>query len=447
MNPITTYDKAVSFINDHVPKSKNKLFSADFGLERMKKFMELLGNPQNELKVIHIAGTSGKGSTAYYTSALLEIHGFSVGLHISPHLEDVRERIQINRTNISKKLFLDTLNKLLPAITTLSKSEFGTPSYFEILVAMAYRVFKEERVDYAVMETGFGGTFDGTNVVDRSDKLVIITRIGFDHMEILGNTLPHIASQKSGIIHEKNTVITLHQKPEVMKIFTDRVQKQHGLLLIPSYSHIHVDHHNQTIKTSFSYAFQTSTIDRIMLSTPALFQVENCSLALAAIQYISKRDGFRFNKKTSKNQLLRMKVPGRMETKIINSKIFIIDGAHNPQKMESFTLSIKKAYPNKKWTILLAVKKGKDYGPMIDCLIPLTNTFILTTFSQNSDTLQTSEDPTVLEKEIHDKGFIKTTIIQNPNVALKTIIQSKVDCLITGSFYLLASILPDLHRS
>ncbi len=152
---ITTFKQAKQFLYNQIPSTEYR-FPGELGLNRTKYLLKLLGNPQNKLKVIHIAGTSGKGSTAYLISSLLLAHGFKVGLHISPHLTDIRERIQINNELITEKEFTTYVNKLIPVIEEVRKSSYGTPSYFEIQVAMAYLLYFEKRVDYAVMATGLG---------------------------------------------------------------------------------------------------------------------------------------------------------------------------------------------------------------------------------------------------------------------------------------------------
>lgn len=191
---INNFKQAEEFLASHIPKTTSTIFPGEVGLNRAKDFLHLLGDPQEKLKIIHVAGTSGKGSTCYLISSLLESQGFKVGLHQSPHLTDVTERFQINNQNISKEDFVDYLNKIIPAIEKIKHI-----TYFEILVGLAFYIFNDKKVDYAVMETGLGGWYDGTNVVSRPDKLSVITKIGLDHTAILGETIEKIALQKAMI--------------------------------------------------------------------------------------------------------------------------------------------------------------------------------------------------------------------------------------------------------
>ncbi len=167
---IKTLSQFEAYLKTRIP-TREALFVGDLGLQRAKYFMRLLGNPQNKLKVIHIAGTSGKGSTAYLTSQLLQSQGFRVGLSISPHIFDIRERIQINNQLPTEKLILGYFNQILPTIEKMEKCRYGTPTYFEILVGLAYYIFAKEKLDYAVIETGLGGRLDGTNTVTNKNKI------------------------------------------------------------------------------------------------------------------------------------------------------------------------------------------------------------------------------------------------------------------------------------
>ncbi len=177
-----------------------ELTGKDTTLDRIVPLMKLLGDPQDKLKIIHLAGTSGKTSTAYYMSALLQATGKKVGLTVSPHIDTIAERVQIDGLPLPETEFCRELGIFLDIV------EFAEapPSYFELLYAFALWVFERQQVDYAVVETGMGGLYDATNVASRPDKVCVITDIGFDHTHILGKTLPEIAAQKVGIVHDHN---------------------------------------------------------------------------------------------------------------------------------------------------------------------------------------------------------------------------------------------------
>ena len=165
------------FLFDQIPSFEKRKVPGQVGLDRTKYLMKLLGDPQEKIKIIHIAGTSGKGSTAHYLSQLLGCHGFKVGLSLSPHLVDIRERAQVGGKLLSEKKFVGYMNTLLTAFNKMKKYEYGTPTYFELVQALAFLAFYKERVDYAVIETGMGGTYDATNVVKNNSKMALITKL------------------------------------------------------------------------------------------------------------------------------------------------------------------------------------------------------------------------------------------------------------------------------
>ncbi len=228
---IDSFAKAKKYLFTHIPTVSPQKFPGELGLKRAKYLLQLIGNPQEKLRVIHVAGTSGKGSVCFYISRLLQASGFKVGLHISPHLVNVRERCQINNKLIDEKTFYQSLNKIVPYVDQVTQSKYGKPTYFEILVALVFSIFSQQKVDYAVIETGLGGLLDGTNVVSRKDKLCVLTKIGFDHMAILGNTLTQIARQKAGIIQKNNPVISIDQQTSVKKVIEKKARTTSSQLL------------------------------------------------------------------------------------------------------------------------------------------------------------------------------------------------------------------------
>ena len=216
---ITTYKQAINYLHSHIPGDAKQVFSGDKGLDRVRHLLKLLGNPQEKIKIIHIAGTSGKGSTAYILSNLIRSQNFKVGLTVSPHLLDIRERIQINNTLIDKKIFTKNLNDIAEKVKEIDTKKYGQLTYFELLTVLAFYTFYKEEVDYAVVETGLGGLLDATNVVTSENKICVITKIGFDHTHILGKRLTDIALQKAGIIQKNNTVVVTWQRKEIEQLF------------------------------------------------------------------------------------------------------------------------------------------------------------------------------------------------------------------------------------
>lgn len=477
MAKIKNLEEAIKFLYKTIPLNK---FPGDIVLKRTKEFLNLIkdiynGNEilkyldpintketciaganygnnfatknhnnslkENKSKIIHIAGTCGKGSVGYFLSSLLVSQGFKVGLHLSPHLLDIRERVQINNNLISEKKFIKYLNELIPIIEKLKNSKYGIPSYFEILIMLALYSFDKEKVDYAIIETGLGGKYDASNIIE--DKICILTKIGLDHTNILGNTIGEIANQKAAIIKKKNIVISTKQEEIVNEIFTKKADyEKANIYFIKSKK-------PKSLKSGivFDFDFNNSKLDNIKLGMHGIHQAENCSLALAALQIISKRDNFEINKKEIIETLKKSNFKGRMEIIKSNDKIIIIDTAHNPLKMDLLIKSIKILYPNQKFNFLIAFKDIKDHKAMLKHIIEIANKIFITQFFNNNNFTNLSMDPKKIEKEIlnlirykSDKHSISLEIINDNTEALNKATLSSNKLIITGSIYLISEV-------
>ncbi|EKE20374.1 MAG: hypothetical protein ACD_8C00010G0003 [uncultured bacterium] len=429
------------FLKSRIP-TRADLFMGDIGLRRAKHFMKLIGNPQNEIKVIHIAGTSGKGSTAHLTSHILASQGFSVGLSISPHVFDIRERMQINDQLPNEKMVLKYFNQILPMILKMEKSKFGMPTFFEINVALAFFMFAQEKLDYAVIETGLGGMLDATNTVTSKNKICIITKIGLDHTEILGNTIAKIASEKAGIIQNGNFVISTNQSLPASNIIKKRYEEKDATLQIikPGKNYSIISSTPQ--ETIFNFTFEKNNLSDIALGLIGKHQAENCCLALACLAILSKRDEFLIDEKLLRSMLRSIKIPGRMELLKIKGRNLIIDGAHNPQKMDALTSNLSAMFPRQKFSFIVAFKKGKDFKQMLKKIIPLADKIILTQFSTTGmDNNWISIDNQEISKFLKSQNFKNFKIISNKKTEiLANIKASKKPVVITGSLYLISSI-------
>ena len=285
---LRNFEEAKDYLYRHIPENPQLIFSGGRGLNRTKYLLRLLGNPQDKLKVIHIAGTSGKSSTSYLLSLLLKSQGKQTGLFVSPHIFDIRERIRLNNELISKNEFVECLNDIVPFIEETAKSSFGESTYFEILTVMAFYFFLKKKVDYAVIETGLGGLLDATNVIRTTNKLCIITKLGYDHMEILGNSLAEIAAQKAGIITKNSIVLTLEQAPEAEKILSEFSQKNRAQIFVLKDNLNFKNVRETKDMLTFDFSFQDIFWGDLSLGLIGLYQAQNCSLALAALTQISK---------------------------------------------------------------------------------------------------------------------------------------------------------------
>lgn len=416
---LRSFADAEAALQPYIPVVK-QLTGKDTTLLRMKALMDYLGNPEQRLNVIHVAGTSGKTSTAYYIAGLLMASGNKVGLTVSPHIDVISERLQVNLQPLVEKEFCEALSEFL-AIVDIVKPVL---TYFELIIAMAYWYFDKIGVDYAVIETGMGGRFDASNVCDNRDKICILTDIGFDHTNILGDTLFEISMQKAGIMHEGNWAVTFEQN----KIAIDTFQayaKDVGACL-------DILHEKESTKTF--------TENTTFMTLPG-FQKRNWGLAYNVYQYVTKRDRLTGLNAQQLETSMRIKIPGRMDLYELEGKQIIMDGAHNEQKMKSFVDSFRAAYPGKKVPVLVGMKNGKEYTTVLDLLLPISSRLIATSFDINQDLQSLPIEPRIIVEQARKCGF--TDVVEEPDTAkaFNMLRNTPSDiAVVTGSFYLLANV-------
>lgn len=412
---IKSYSEAEKYFASFIPKNSSILGS--YNLDTMNQIMVELGNPQEKYRVIHVAGTSGKTSTAYFIAALLRQSGMKVGLTISPHVDLIAERVQINNKIIPEKTFcreLTEFSKLLKKLTV-------RPTYFELLVAFTFWEFARQRVDYAVVEVGMGGLLDGTNVIKRSDKVCVITDIGLDHTDILGGTVAEIARQKAGIVHSGNTVFTYHQDNQADRTIKETVATNLGLL---------------------HFVEQPEFGKQLELP---LFQQRNWFLAEKVVDYVLKRDNLPELSESQKHHAASIYIPARMEVIKHAGSILIMDGSHNEQKMRALVQSIQSKYPSVVFDVMLALTSGKDVAAVITELKPIIGHITITTFSGQQDLPKKAIDPQIIADACESEGITSVKIIKNPEHAFEILQESNNKYkLVTGSFFLLNHVRPAL---
>lgn len=423
MARITTIDEANAALFPYVPLV-GQLTGKDKTLDRVAPLMSYLGDPQDKTRVIHIAGTSGKTSTAYFTAALMSTTGKKVGLTVSPHVDSITERVQVNGAPLSDKTFCGYLSEFLQLIEVAPIK----PSYFELLTAFSFWVFEREAVDYAVIETGLGGLFDATNIVSRPDKVCVITDIGFDHMNILGNTIEQIAAQKAGIIQRHNSVIMYAQSAAVNQVFKVQADVADAELIL-------------TTEEAANKAYGIS----LAPETPE-FQRRNWLLARSAFQYVQERDNLPAVEASVLSDTQSLQVPGRMDHRQVGDTLIVMDGAHNGQKMETFLRSFSHAYPDEKPAVLIALKEGKEPSAVAPMLAPIASEIIVTTFDTSQDLPAKSIDPNELAGIFKTAGAVHISVEPDHRQAYQKLLATKSKIvIITGSFYLLSQIRKDEH--
>jgi dihydrofolate synthase/folylpolyglutamate synthase len=396
------------------PGSLHKAYT----LDRMRELMDKLGNPQDQYKVIHVAGTSGKTSTCYYMAGLLQAAGQKVGLTVSPHIDEVNERVQINLKPLPEKDFCKGLSEFLGVVEQTSIE----PTYFELLVAFAYWEFARRKVDYAVVEVGMGGLLDGTNVFTRRDKICVITDIGLDHVHVLGKTLPEIAAQKAGIILPDNPLFTYRAPSKVRDVIRQ----------IAAQKYADLEEISQPPR------------DKLPGDLPP-FQQRNWYLAYEVYTYLIGRDGLPVLSKEQLEATTRTYIPARMEIIKFKSKTVVLDGAHNCQKMQMLADSLKATFPDTEIATLLSVVKDQDFKERTDMapITALSNHIIVTGFAGQQDFPKVSVASHDVAAHLHTLGFNNVTVVEKPETAFRQLLKRPEPVLlVTGSFYLMNHIRP-----
>jgi dihydrofolate synthase / folylpolyglutamate synthase len=406
-------------------------------LERIKILLAKLGNPEKKLKFVHIGGTAGKGSTATILAELLEGQGLKVGLHVSPHLQTIRERLQINRENISESSFVETINQLFPFIEEIRKTKYGSPTYFETLVAAAFVYFEQEKVDVAVVEVGLGGTLDATNVIN--PLVAILTNVGLDHTEILGDTVEKIAADKVGIFKPKVPIISAVKQESVQKIVANKASSTNSKVFF-----LDRDFNFKVTKTSltesnFDFSFRNKDLKNLTFGSGGLFEIENTSLALAALFELESVGFLKTGEAKLRTSLKETKIAGRFEV-IAKEPLIILDGAHNPMKMRELIRTLELV--GKKFIFLVSFKKGKNIGEMLETIAPWAERIVVTEFSSTTDmgrnlATPVSEVNLLIQK---DKSLLISNTKKSLNQAIGLAQENHLPLVVTGSLYLVGEI-------
>ena len=327
------------------------------GLDRIRRLLGRLGNPQEKLKFVHIAGSNGKGSTAAMLASVLSAAGLKTGLYTSPHLWDFRERFQVNGTPISGEVLAEIAEQVLEAAEDETE--------FELMTAIGMVYFLKAECDIVVLETGLGGRLDSTNIIP-SPEAAVITHIGLEHTELLGDTVEKIAAEKAGIIKPGCGVVLYAQGGGVRAVVEEACERQRVSLAVTE----------EPVVLSSGLTGQTFTCrGKGPYQIPLLgeYQVHNAAVVLATVEVLRGR-GWDISEGAVQEGLSRAVWPGRLEL-ARRSPDVILDGGHNPQCMEALARALGELYPGKKLIFLTGVLADKDWSTMIGELLPLAKEF------------------------------------------------------------------------
>ncbi|HEY0965375.1 MAG TPA: Mur ligase family protein [Candidatus Saccharimonadales bacterium] len=435
-----SYDEAIKFITT-APAAKKDLFRAGDGFERARQFFELLGNPQDKIKSVHIAGTSGKGTVAYMIESLLRACGKTTGLTTSPHVYDIRERCIINGELISREDFAGAVSDLVGSSLDMRNGFYGQPTYFEMTSAIASKVFAEREINYGIIETGLGGLYDSTNTISRSDKLAVITKLGLDHTEILGDTIEKIAEQKAGILPANGEAVIWKSAPEALAVVRAVAAARDTKLHIVDESLFTIlddDPNGMTI----DYHDASRTIEAIKLPAGGRYQAENAVVAVRSVLLLAERDGFKVSDQMVRDAMRVVGMPGRVERMKLYDRDVIFDGAHNPQKITAF-LEVVDALSQKP-IVVVGLKKTKDADEILRLIRQYADKIIVTEFFTSQDSGMINASYTAIElARIVDQLGGKTSVYADSLEAVQEACRhAKSDqaVVVTGSFYLLGEI-------
>lgn len=442
-----TYKEAITFVNGLIPKkTENNPYPARRGLMRMKKLLTYLKNPHLGYPVVHVGGTSGKGSTSFLVSQILNRSGYKTGLHLSPHLTTARERLVINDRMVPRKEFVQLTKTVEPIVLRMSQESLGRPSYYEVLLAMTFLWFFKKSVDVAVVEVGMGGRFDGTNVL-KSD-VVILTSIGLDHTRVLGNTKKLILKEKMQII-KKSTKFAVSA---ITKKSLKKILKKHTLKKGVPVEFVNTNFKTKNIKyfqdkTVFDFYSDNLRLKKIHLGLPGTYQVDNSALAIRTAWFLKNKMGFeKINSKNILASLKKLNFPARLQ-KVSHHPLVLVDGAHNPAKTKALVNSIKKIYPDKRFVVLFAIKKNKKTLKMLKFLEPHVEYLVVTEFFKKIDLGPKLSVETKKLEEIALSYFDKNQVFAFPDSkkaldkSLNLAKKHQLPILITGSFYLIGELM------
>lgn len=421
-----TYKEAEAYINS-VPKftSKNKP-------ENTMELIRRLGHPERSMKVIHVAGTNGKGSVCAFLSSMLTEGGKRTGLFTSPHLVKINERFQINNEPVSDEIFLNAYERVMKLVEEMQKDGFYHPAYFELLFAIGMVIFEEAQVEYLILETGLGGRLDATNIVEKP-VVTVITSISLDHTEILGDTIEEIAGEKAGIIKQNIPIVYDGREKRAEKVILQKAKEQNAKA-------VPLDEEKLSIQGStdhsVDYVFDNPVYKGHLITVPYLapYQVRNSALALLAMEELDPQH--EISLETRLQAIRDTRWQGRMETVLPG---VIVDGAHNEDGVHEFVRTLRQVGSSRRIVMLFSAVVEKNYEEMVHtiCETGCIQEVVVTEI-HGSRIVPAEELAAVFRKFTN----VPVTVINSIEEAFNTAMEKKGDGLLfcVGSLYLVGEV-------
>ena len=376
-----------------------KQYGSKLGLERISFLMKQLKSPQNNIKIVHVTGTNGKGSVCKFVGSILQKAGYSVGVYISPHLERFSERIVIDDREVSEEEITVLVEKIKPVVDEMIDNG-NTPTFFEIVTAMAFLFFSDSSVDFAVVEVGLGGRFDATNVV--IPVVSVITNISLEHTARLGEDVKSIAFEKAGIIKDNVPVVTAVKDDAKIVVEKTAEEKNAQVICIDKNSWKRLSHTIQDQEFLIHGILNDYTVKTSMLGK---YQGENITLAVTAAEQL-QMNGTYLTDNDIIDGISTAFNPGRMEI-IAEDPTILLDGAHNPAGMEMLEKTLKEDFEYERLVLVVGILEDKDIQRMLSAIIPLSDVVIVTK-SKNARACE----PTALKDRIKEIGYTKDLFVE-----------------------------------
>lgn len=348
------------------------------GLSRTQTLLSLIGNPEKKLKFVHIAGTNGKGSTAAMTASILRKAGYKTGLYTSPYIYRFNERMQVDGEQISDEDLAAVTEWIKPFADSMEES----PTEFELVSCIAFEYFLRKGCDIVVLEVGMGGALDSTNVIE-VPEVAVITNIGLDHTDYLGNTLEEIAFNKAGIFKEGGNAVIYRGTPGVEAVFEQVCAEKNISLKKADFDSLQLHHHDL-----FGQNFSCGAYEHLQLPLLGDHQLHNAAVVLAVVDTLIEK-GWKISRQNIYDGMRDVSWPGRFDI-VCRDPLFIIDGGHNPQCLEALVKNIQDYLKGKRVIALTGVLADKDYADMYKPVMPLVEQFVCVT-PPNPRCLQAAE--------------------------------------------------------
>ncbi|GGD54550.1 bifunctional folylpolyglutamate synthase/dihydrofolate synthase [Paenibacillus nasutitermitis] len=432
---LATYQDARDWIEGLIPLGIRP------GMERIELLMERLGNPERRLKFIHVAGTNGKGSVCAYLTSVLIRSGYDVGTYTSPYITKFTNRFQYNGVDIPEESLLRLANRLKPLVEDIAKSDLGSPSMFEVSTALAILYYATEVYpDFVVWETGLGGRLDVTNIVN--PLVSIITNVGHDHMDILGDTIEQVALEKAGIIKPGVPVISAVSQPEVAEIIASAAKAKNSSLYLfgEKFSETPIAVKEDEQRFRFNGVFRS--IDDLSITLNGAHQRANAAVAVMTLEVMRQYYALVMEDEDLRQGLREAAWPGRLEM-VLQSPRLLLDGAHNPEGAQTLAAALRDTYTYDRIHLMVGMLANKNHPDTLRHILPLVDTLVVT--EPDFRKAMSAEALAEIVREMREEVGRPFELIVEPNwkqaLARLQLLTGETDlAVVTGTLYLIADV-------